>query len=598
MRKRRYWKALASGLLVLALSVPVAAQPANAASIPERAVRVGLAYGGGALINGNLQNSSGYGAGYRLGYFDEALDFVELARTEEEETEITVLKTQNTWVVKSGSGYAYANADNGGKSIGCYHVQIPGTYVTFEDAAAAAEQFGGFVAWVDGSYYVRVGAYLNKEGAEGELARLGEGEIVGTSSYAVVVTRTGTTDILFQFDGGAKRALGVMPDVTGAEAVHTWCKGYRYQGGFRYERLNGGDLTVVNIVGMEDYIKGVIPYEMSNSWPVEALKVQAVCARSYGYNKIRGSGHRDDGFDICTKDHCQVYHGVGTSSPTYQANEVTDRAVEETAGKYAWYGSSVIEAVYASSHGGASEGANYIWGTNLNHYPYLCGVVDPYEIGAADKNKYSSWTVRYTAADLTKQLQSFGFGVGTTLDRVELTYSKLGNVIQAKLCYANGQSNTITARTNNRANIKAVFGLRSLHFTVNGQTLKPGEGGNAKPGPENGYTVNGSGGLSSLEGLYTISGSGTITQTGKDLYTISGKGDVSELAPVSEPEERPDGSNEGGGTVVVSGRNYVFNGSGWGHQIGLSQYGARAMVDQGFTYDEIIEFYFPGTQVE
>lgn len=57
------------------------------------------------------------------------------------------------------------------------------------------------------------------------------------------------------------------------------------------------------------------------------------------------------------------------------------------------------------------------------------------------------------------------------------------------------------------------------------------------------------------------------------------------------------GSNQGGGTVNVSGSSYVFNGGGWGHQVGMSQFGAYAMSQLGFTYDKICEFYYPGTTV-
>lgn len=589
---KRKTKQFAAGLIVLALCVPMVL-PARAAGVEERTVQVGLAYGSGALINGNLQNNTGYGAGYRLGYFDKNLKFVELARTDDEVTELTVLKTQNTWV-KGGS---YSNEDNGGKAIGCYHIQIPGTYASYEDAVEDAELYDGFVAWIDGEYQVRVGAYVSKEGAEGAQAVMGQGKIVGTTGYAVTVTETGTDRILFQFDGGAAKALGVMPDVTGADEVRTWCKGYRYQGGFRYERVDGGDLTVVNIVDMEDYIKGVIPYEMANDWPLEALKVQAVCARSYGYNNIKASRHKSSHFDVCTTDHCQVYHGVGTSKESYQANKTTDRAVDKTAGEYAWYNGSPIEAFYASSHGGASESAYYIWGTNMKNYPYLCGVVDPYEATIADKNARSSWTVRYTAQELTKRVQSYGYGVGTTVDRMDLTYSELGNVIQVKVRYENGQSNTFTPRS--KPSIKNLFGLDSIHFTVNGQTLQPGESKPDQPAGGGSFAVNGSGSLDSLEGVYAISGSGDLTKLGEKQYAITGKGKVQELIPdLPEEEGSSGGSNEGGGTVTVSGKSYVFDGGGWGHQIGMSQYGARAMVELGFSYDEIIEFYFPGTYVE
>ena len=79
------------------------------------------------------------------------------------------------------------------------------------------------------------------------------------------------------------------------------------------------------------------------------------------------------------------------------------------------------------------------------------------------------------------------------------------------------------------------------------------------------------------------------------LYVISGKGKVSEL---TETKENGTGTNEGGGTVVVSDSEYIFEGGGLGHQIGLSQFGANAMARLGFDGTEIVEFYFPGTTVD
>ena len=355
----------AAVLLAVVLALPTAL----AAGSGGEMVRVGLAYGSGALVNANLENNTGYGSGYRMGYFDDDLDFVELAWTDEDETQITMVKTQNTWV----NGTSYSNSDNGGDVIGCYHVLVESGYRSYEQAAADAQEYrDGFVAWIDGDYQVRAGSYTSRQEAEDAAQSLG-GTVAGTSSYAVNVTRTGTAEILFQFDGGDDLALGVMPDVTGADAVRTWFKGYRYYGGFRYERIGGGDLTVVNIVDLETYIKGVVPYEMSSSWPLEALKVQAVCARSYAYINIHSGKHTSYHFDVCNTTDCQAYYGAGTNSSSYQATERTDQAVDETAGEYAWYDGQVIEAFYSSSHGGASESVYNVWGTSLKQYPYLCG---------------------------------------------------------------------------------------------------------------------------------------------------------------------------------------------------------------------------------
>ena len=414
----------AAVLLAVVLALPTVL----AAGSGGEMVRVGLAYGSGALVNANLENNTGYGSGYRMGYFDDDLDFVELAWTDEDETQITMVKTQNTWV----NGTSYSNSDNGGDVIGCYHVLVESGYRSYEQAAADAQEYrDGFVAWIDGDYQVRAGSYTSRKEAEDAAQSLG-GTVAGTSSYAVNVTRTGTAEILFQFDGGDALALGVMPDVTGADTVRTWFKGYRYYGGFRYERIGGGDLTVVNIVDLETYIKGVVPYEMSSSWPLEALKVQAVCARSYAYINIHSGKHTSYHFDVCNTTDCQAYYGAGTNSSSYQATERTDQAVDETAGEYAWYDGQVIEAFYSSSHGGASESVYNVWGTSLEQYPYLCGVEDPYEADMASKNSYSSWTVSYTSSELVQRLENYGYDASSGIESLTLTYSDLGNVIQVR----------------------------------------------------------------------------------------------------------------------------------------------------------------------
>ena len=572
----------AAVLLAVVLALPTVL----AAGSGGEMVRVGLAYGSGALVNANLENNTGYGSGYRMGYFDDDLDFVELAWTDEDETQITMVKTQNTWV----NGTSYSNSDNGGDVIGCYHVLVESGYRSYEQAAADAQEYrDGFVAWIDGDYQVRAGSYTSRQEAEDAAQSLG-GTVAGTSSYAVNVTRTGTAEILFQFDGGDDLALGVMPDVTGADAVRTWFKGYRYYGGFRYERIGGSDLTVVNIVDLETYIKGVVPYEMSSSWPLEALKVQAVCARSYAYINIHSGKHTSYHFDVCNTTDCQAYYGAGTNSSSYQATERTDQAVDETAGEYAWYDGQVIEAFYSSSHGGASESVYNVWGTSLEQYPYLCGVEDPYEADMASKNSYSSWTVSYTSSELAQRLENYGYDASSGIESLTLTYSDLGNVIQVRVNYRDGGSDTIRP-----SSMRSVFGISSIRFTVNGQAASSGSGTTSSSG--GGLTANGSTSLDS-QGTYTvISGSGSLSQAGLDgLYAISGSGSI------TPAEDAASGGGSGtdtptGTQVTVSGSSYSFQGSGNGHQLGLSQYGAWAMAERGFTYDEIIEFYYPGTYV-
>ena len=145
MRKR--FMQLAAALLTLCLSAP----PAGAVATNQNGeimIRVGLASTSshvptGELESANLENnnSQGFGWGYRFGYYDGNLNFVELARTDRNTIAVSVLKTQN--LRYDGSRYS---SEGGGVLVGCYHVQIPGSYSSYGEAEAAAAGYsGGFV---------------------------------------------------------------------------------------------------------------------------------------------------------------------------------------------------------------------------------------------------------------------------------------------------------------------------------------------------------------------------------------------------------------------------------------------------------------------
>lgn len=103
--------------------------------------------------------------------------------------------------------------------------------------------------------------------------------------------------------------------------------------------------------------------------------------------------------------------------------------------------------------------------------PYLCGVEDPYEQDVASLNSYSSWTVRYTASELTSLAPEMGGRERLRMESLTLTYSDLGNVIQVKVNYTNGESSTIRQRSTDLRNL---FGLPSIRFTTNGAEAEPG----------------------------------------------------------------------------------------------------------------------------
>ena len=601
---RRKFMQFVSFLLVLSLSVPVG----NAATLNnegEVMIRVGLASSSKhsstkELAAAHLQNNTGFGSGYRFGYYDSGLNFIEVARTSEEITEVAALKTQNQYYgyVPSMGKNTYSDTITSEIGVGCFHLKIGEGYESYEDAAAQAESVGGFVAWIDGGYQVRLGAYLDRASAEAAQVELGLGEIAGTSAYGISVVKTGTNQILFQFDMGEGGALAIVPDVTGQEDVRAWCLGYKYRGGFTFRRVSGGNLTVVNVLSIEDYVKGVACYEMGRLWPLDALKTQVVCARTYALKHL--GNHASLGFDVCNTDNCQVYRGVGTNSTTYGPSDISDQAVDETAGQVIWYGNSLASTFYSSSHGGASEEIANVWTSNkVGDYPYLSGVIDPYEETVSNINARSDWKVTYSKSELTKQLQSKGFGTKTSVDHLVLHYSAMGNVIKIEVHWANGQKNTFKPD-----DIRAYFGLNSIRFTVNDVTVQGSEEEEEIIVPEeNTFTLNESDTLSFggdfTDTVYVITESGDVEEIAGTPYVITGSGKKTKLLEEKEdtkPSEKPVESYAG--TVTVSGSSYTFSGRGWGHQLGMSQYGANAMAQQGFTYDEIIEFYFPGVHVD
>ena len=372
----------------------------------------------------------------------------------------------------------------------------------------------------------------------------------------IQVTVTGTDRVLYE---SGEDTLAVMPQ--GRDPV-TWFRGNRYRGGFEYT-VSGGGLQVVNVVDLEDYVKGVLPYEMSGDWDREALKAQAVCARTFAcLNSKHLSAY---GFDVCTSTDCQVYNGVGN------ATTATDRAVEETEGECLYYDGELAEAYYHSSDGGATEDAENVWGTDV---PYLRGKEDPYEADI-DIPDYE-YTVTYTWDELTWVLQNSGYDIGDVVDAYVSAYTDLGNVYSVTFVDSRGNTLVRTGDDARMAYYSTTLGknVPSLRFTITGGT-----------GGSGGVAVNsGSNTLDSLDGAAVLSGSGDLSRLDGERHT----------AVTSGGQVTVSGGSSGG---TASRDGITITGTGNGHNVGMSQYGARAMAEQGCDYIDILEFYFTGIRV-
>ncbi len=138
-----------------------------------------------------------------------------------------------------------------------------------------------------------------------------------------------------------------------------------YRGALDIGTGEDASLRIVNVVNMEEYLYGVLPSEMPPEWPAEALKAQAVAARSEAYFKL--GRHAKEGYDFCSGVHCQAYSGARVET------KATNTAVDTTCGEVAVYNGKPIDAVYSNSCGGHTQGNIYGDRTPI---PYLRGRVD------------------------------------------------------------------------------------------------------------------------------------------------------------------------------------------------------------------------------
>lgn len=477
-----------------AIPIPAHLTVSGSVKLAYSQVRVGLYYYDSAssvrnptLDSANLENA--VGSGYRFGYYDAARTFHEVGYTGE--TRITMCTDKNL--------------DLSGGHVGCYHILLNGTYGSYDQALSAAGQYDdAFPAYYNGVYRVLVGDYDAAADATADAAARGiSGQAYSASSRCVVVTRTADARILFEYDCGTDSSLTVRPS-SGSGKAQTWFKGYKYYGDFEYVRRTGGKITVINIVDIEDYVKGVITSEMSATWPLEALKAQALCARTFTASNF--GTYSSYGFDVTNDTYSQAYRGLGL------ATDRSDSAVDQTAGQYLTYNGKLISALYYSSNGGGSENSENVFSAA---YAYLKGKEDPFEAAISSINGKSAWSFTVSKADVYAALKRYNYRLDLTdVSGISVTYSDTGNAVGLALTDSAGKSATL---------------LRSSCYSF-------------------------STGYLSLPSIH---------------YTVEDKG-----------------------------TSFVFTGGGWGHSVGMSQFGAYAMASKyGYTYDQIVNFYYTGVSL-
>lgn len=243
--------------------------------------------------------------------------------------------------------------------------------------------------------------------------------------------------------------------------------GYAYRGAIRVMKSpRRWGLTVVNVVPVEEYLYGVVGKEMSPSWHREALKAQAVAARTYAISHKNYFASR--GFDMTDDTSSQIYAGINGESPSVIA------AVDATRGEILTYGGKPIDAFFCSTAGGWTENSENVWGSRI---PYLRGVSD-------DSSRMPSyrWSVTTTPEKLAANLTAAGKGVGkvrsitlSPLGKRPMAVSDRGVSGRVLSMTVNGSAGSVRVTGNA---FQSIYGLKSTLFDFS-------QGG-AVPDPDSG----------------------------------------------------------------------------------------------------------------
>lgn len=187
-------------------------------------------------------------------------------------------------------------------------------------------------------------------------------------------------------------------------------KGNRYRGAMKIipARWNSG-LTVINILPMESYLRGVVPREIIPSWKSDAIKAQAVAARTYAI--FHKNGYRSAGYDVTDDTRSQMYGGYSSETKS------TDKAIKETAGEIITYNGSPIDAVFSANAGGYTENSENVWGSKV----YYLRAVPEVSYSVIDE----PWIKDMTIEKFTQNLNQRGIDVGL-IKNIKLSKLKKG----------------------------------------------------------------------------------------------------------------------------------------------------------------------------
>lgn len=524
-------------------------------NIPAK-VKIGLFYGSTAVSAVKISAKSGLVIGENT-----TTGFKELFNIT---SDGAIIVRKDAYFVKNSSRFTEIKPSDTspGEKIGPYHVQIGGSYDSFQDVKNKIDEIkeDGLEAYpyYDGKWHVWYGMFadssLVQKSIDSELKK-----VVGDIECSViepdsrrVVLNTGN-QVGFVFEGG-NSYLGIKPDDTGDLPLIN-INDKLYRGEVEIRRYSTSDMTVINILSLEEYLYGVVPREIGASSPIEALKAQAVVARNYSVNNMGKNAKW--GFDMTNTVSDQAYGGYEWEK------ERSNKSIDETKGKLLMYDGKPASVFYFSTSGGRTEDVKNVWNSKVS-YPYLVSVEDKYEPPTASKAK---WEVTLTPEQIKQSLKAIGVDLGDVLAVRPLEYSEAGRVVKLQI------TGTKDEKTFEKAMCRTALGqsVLSQWFTV-------------------------ASGSSSTE-LSAISADGGITKISTSGLKVKTADGISAICP-DIYIKGADGTKQAASGAVSTSGGFKISGRGWGHGVGMSQVGAIGMGNAGFDYQEILQWYFKGTDVE
>ena len=324
-----------------------------------------------------------------------------------------------------------------------------------------------------------------------------------------------------------------------------------YRGKIEIRKNNQGSLTVINELNIEEYLYGIMKMEISPSWPEEAQMSQAVVARTYALGNL--GKYRLEGFDLTSTDKDQVYAGVYGEDPR------SNQAVDKTYGQVLTFEGELAKTFYHADSGGWTEDIQNVWGESI---PYLKSVSSP-----ALDSPHQKWRLEFKAKDFRETLRKNGLKVGKIYQILPLKITPAGRIMLLKIEHSEGELKVSASK------LRSILGTSKLKSTL--------------------FKIN-------LSGERTEEITSFLSSENIVLFNKEGKEEVTlnRIVLLSAREKVKGGDKVSALTIVKIPATIKFSGKGWGHGVGMSQWGAKGLAEQGYTHQQILEHYYPGTRLK